>query len=130
MAAIASELLRVSRVAIAAAPGLAGIRCVVMREDDAGSRDAIYAGTFTRSLCSHSQSDSVNPESLAAFLESVEDVQINKRGRTGELCPLEQEQGTTPASPSEPSVPSPPSAFSRRAEDKDADGRLSAPLHK
>jgi hypothetical protein len=101
-AAIASEVLRTARVAFAAAPALKCVRCVVMREDEFEGEDAIYAGTITRALCSHPNTYSHNPASLAPLLELAEDVHINRRGRTGELCPLDVDDDVLRALPLAP----------------------------
>jgi hypothetical protein len=92
LAAIASEVLRIARQAFATAPALPSIRCLVARDNELGGDEPIYAGTITRTLGADPNSNTDNPESLAAILETAEDVYLNKRGRTGEVCPLETDR--------------------------------------
>ncbi len=89
MAAIASEVLRITRIAFTTAPGLASVRCRVARENETGPDEVIFIGTVTRAMCSQPMSYAVDPEVLSSLLELFDDVLINKRGRTSELCPLE-----------------------------------------
>jgi len=73
-----------------------------VRENELGGEDAIYAGTVTRAMCSHPQSRSVDPESLATLLEAAEHVPINARGRTHELFPIDVDPGIEPTTPLDP----------------------------
>ncbi len=87
VAALASELLRITRVAFAAAPGLTAVRCVVVRDSDLGN-EPIYLGTLTRATSSSLQSRSNDPATLESLLEAAERVQINRQGRARDIVPL------------------------------------------
>jgi hypothetical protein len=67
------------------------VRCIVARDDELGDLRPIYAGAFTRArLYLMPGRRSVDPQDLALALEAAEDVQINRKGRTREVGPLEE----------------------------------------
>lgn len=88
---IASRALATVREAFAVAPALARVKLLVVRnESSAGlGRDhvvAIFAGTFSRSLIEQAQWHRLD---LARVLDEVPDALIARKGRAGELQPLD-----------------------------------------
>ena len=89
LAAVASEVLRIVRIAFARAPGLHSVRCVVVRDYQFGDARAIYAGTFAPSSVATLGGARDGWDNLVGALEHAQDVQISRRGRTQEVGNLD-----------------------------------------
>jgi hypothetical protein len=90
LAALASRVLFAADVALAAAPGLDGVRCVALRVDDSGAPEPIYAGTVLRSLLPilKTRGWTADPDFLAETPAMALDVKITQKGRAHELSAL------------------------------------------
>jgi hypothetical protein len=90
LAAISSRVLFAADVALAAAPGLDGVRCVALRVDDSGAPEPVFAGTVQSQLLQTVKESawSSDPDVLAQIPAMALDVKIAQRGRTHELSVL------------------------------------------
>ncbi len=90
LAAIASRTLFAADVALAAAPGLDGVRCVALRVDDSGAPEPIYAGTVQSQLLQTVKDSawSSDPDVLAQIPAMALDAKLTQRGRARELSVL------------------------------------------
>jgi hypothetical protein len=90
LAAIASRILFAAEVAVAAAPGLDGVRCVALRVDDSGAPEPVYAGTVQSQLLQTVKDSawSSDPDVLTQIPAMALDVKIAQRGRAHELSAL------------------------------------------
>ncbi len=91
VSAMASYVLATVKEALAVAPGLQEANIIVLRrEPSAGLGDdrliALFAGRFPRTLLEGARWDAID---LARVLDEVPDALLNRRGRTGELAPLD-----------------------------------------
>jgi hypothetical protein len=85
LAVLASRILYAANVALAAAPGLDGVRCVAVRVNNSGMLEPIYAGTLRRPL---RQVLITDLEVLARVPGMALDVKLTRRGRAHELSAL------------------------------------------
>jgi hypothetical protein len=84
-AAVASELLRLSRLSFARAPAVTGVHFRVQRRDDG---NVIYQGLFARSNVGLWGDTTREPDGLRAVLNNAQDVAVNNQNRTAELRPI------------------------------------------
>jgi hypothetical protein len=90
LAVIASRTLFAANAALAAAPGLEGVRCVAVRIDNAGGPEPIYAGTLQKYLLEDLKGRAwiAEPDLLARIPAMADDAKVNRRGRAREVCAL------------------------------------------
>jgi hypothetical protein len=91
VSAIASYVFATVKEALAVAPGLQDANIIVLRrEPSAGLGDdkvvALFAGRFPRTLLDDVHWNAID---LARVLDEVPDALLRRRGRTGELAPLD-----------------------------------------
>lgn len=86
-AAMASRMLRVTKMAFAAAPNLQVVCCVVIRPNAIGEMAPVYVGTFALADLQPYEGTS-DPDRLIDLLDVPDDSAMNLRGRTHEIGDL------------------------------------------
>lgn len=91
VSAIASYVLATVKEALTVAPGLQEASIIVLRKQpSAGLGDdkfvALFAGTFPRTLLEGARWEAID---LSRVLDEVPDALLNRRGRAGDLAPLD-----------------------------------------